>query len=146
MACMLSQPMLAERVGLFRWTAVFGFAGVIIAIRPFDESFLGNLIVAWQCILLALYALLTRKYAGQVSTDVMQFYSGAVGTICLLPFAILSWRSCIFNNWVIMVSLGIFGWAGHRQQRRLTALRDLYSDAVRIFLHPVSDHLVISDF
>ena len=24
--------------------------------------------------------------------------------------------------------------------------RDLYSDAVRIFLHPVSDHLVISDF
>ncbi len=54
MACMLSQPMLAEKVGLFRWTAVlFRFAGVIIAIRPFDESFhWAAVIVAWRCILL----------------------------------------------------------------------------------------------
>lgn len=117
MACMLSQPMLAEKVGLFRWTAVlFGFAGVIIAIRPFDESFhWAALLSLGGAFCFALYALLTRKYAGRVSTDVMQFYSGAVGTICLLPFAILSWQNPVSStDWVIMVSLGIFGWAGHQ--------------------------------
>ena len=117
MACMLSQPMLAEKVGLFRWTAVlFGFAGVIIAIRPFDESFhWAALLSLGGAFCFALYALLTRKYAGRVSTDVMQFYSGAVGTICLLPFAILSWQNPVSaTDWVIMVALGIFGWAGHQ--------------------------------
>ena len=117
MACMLSQPMLAEKVGLFRWTAVlFGFAGVIIAIRPFDESFhWAALLSLGGAFCFALYALLTRKYAARVSTDVMQFYSGAVGTICLLPFAILSWQNPVSaTDWVIMVSLGIFGWAGHQ--------------------------------
>lgn len=117
MACMLSQPMLAEKVGLFRWTAVlFGFAGVIIAIRPFDESFhWAALLSLGGAFCFALYALLTRKYAGRVSTDVMQFYSGAVGTICLLPFAILSWQNPVSaTDWVIMVSLGVFGWAGHQ--------------------------------
>ena len=117
MACMMSQPMLAEKVGLFRWTAVlFGFAGVIIAIRPFDESFhWAALLSLGGAFCFALYALLTRKYAGRVSTDVMQFYSGAVGTICLLPFAILSWQNPVSaTDWVIMVSLGIFGWAGHQ--------------------------------
>ena len=117
MACMLSQPMLAEKVGLFRWTAVlFGFAGVIIAIRPFDESFhWAALLSLGGAFCFALYALLTRKYAGRVSIDVMQFYSGAVGTICLLPFAILSWQNPVSaTDWVIMVSLGIFGWAGHQ--------------------------------
>ena len=117
MACMLSQPMLAEKVGLFRWTAVlFGFAGVIISIRTFDESFhWAALLSLGGAFCFALYALLTRKYAGRVSTDVMQFYSGAVGTICLLPFAILSWQNPVSaTDWVIMVSLGIFGWAGHQ--------------------------------
>ncbi len=117
MACMLSQPMLAEKVGLFRWTAVlFGFAGVIIAIRPFDESFhWAALLSLGGAFCFALYALLTRKYAGQVSTDMMQFYSGAVGTFCLLPFAVIYWEHpASIKDWAIMVSLGIFGWAGHQ--------------------------------
>ena len=38
--CILSWPLLGERVGLFRFGAIIiGFAGVAIAIRPFDESF-----------------------------------------------------------------------------------------------------------
>jgi len=117
MTCMLSQPMLAEKVGLFRWTAVlFGFVGVIIAIRPFDESFhWAALLSLGGAFCFALYALLTRKYAGRVSTDVMQFYSGAVGTFCLLPFAFIYWENpASIKDWAIMVSLGIFGWAGHQ--------------------------------
>jgi len=117
MTCMLSQPMLAEKVGLFRWTAVlFGFVGVIIAIRPFDESFhWAALLSLGGAFCFALYALLTRKYAGRVSTDVMQFYSGAVGTFCLLPFAFIYWENpASIKDWAIMVSLGIFSWAGHQ--------------------------------
>ena len=38
--CALSWPMLGERVGPFRWTAIMvGFTGVLIAVNPFGESF-----------------------------------------------------------------------------------------------------------
>ena len=38
--CALSGPLLGERVGVWRWSAVgVGFIGVLVAMRPFDESF-----------------------------------------------------------------------------------------------------------
>ena len=38
--CFLSWPLLGERVGIYRWSAiVLGFFGVVVAIRPFDDSF-----------------------------------------------------------------------------------------------------------
>ena len=38
--CLLSWPMLGERVGPWRWFAIcLGFSGVIVVIRPFGESF-----------------------------------------------------------------------------------------------------------
>ena len=66
---------------------LFGFAGVIITIRPFDEGFhWAALLSLGGAFCFALYALLTRKYAGRVSTDVMEFYSvrWAQSACCLL--------------------------------------------------------------
>lgn len=115
--CFLSWPLLGERVGPYRWAAIMlGFTGVLIAIRPFDESFQWAMLLSLSgAFCFAGYSLLTRKLAGIVSVDVMQFYSGAVGTICLLPFAIYYWQSPdTFMDWFIMIMLGVFGWAGHQ--------------------------------
>jgi drug/metabolite transporter (DMT)-like permease len=115
--CMLSWPLLGERVGTFRWSAIaLGFAGVAIAIRPFDDNF------HWAVLLslggafsFALYSILTRRLAGQVSIDVMQFYTGAIGTAALLPVAIWQWRSPqTVIDWTILIMLGVFGWGGHQ--------------------------------
>ena len=60
-------------------------------------------------------SILTRRLAGEISVDVMQFHSGFVGTVVLLPFAILSWQSPdTMMDWAIMIMLGVFGWMGHQ--------------------------------
>ena len=115
--CVLSWPLLREPVGIFRWLAIMlGFAGIVVAIRPFDESF------HWAVLLsltgatsFALYSILTRKLAGEVSADTMQFWSGFVGTASLLPFAIIEWQNPTgWFQWSILFALGFFGWAGHQ--------------------------------
>ena len=115
--CALSWPMLGERVGLWRWLAIaVGFVGVVIAIRPFDESFHPAMILsigAATCF--ALYSIFTRKLSGKVSTNTLQFYAGAVGFFALLPFAIVNWQNPqTLLDWSLMLGLGVLGWGGHQ--------------------------------
>lgn len=116
MICALSWPLLGERVGIWRWSAIMiGFCGILIAIRPFDESFHWAVFLSLTgAFCFALYSLLTRKLAGIVASTTMQFYSGLVGTVILLPFAIYYWKSPDTSlQWVQMICLGVFGWLGH---------------------------------
>lgn len=115
--CFLSWPLLGERVGIYRWSAIMiGFAGVMIAIRPFDDSFHWAVLFSLSgAFCFALYSILTRKLSGLVSIDIMQFYTGAVGTFMLLPFAVYQWQSPATPfAWGVMIMLGLFGWGGHQ--------------------------------
>lgn len=115
--CALSWPLLGERVGFRRWAAIMvGFCGILVAIRPFDESFHWAVFLSLSAATcFALYSILTRKLAGQVAIDTMQFYAGAVGTFALLPFAVLDWQNPKTGfAWLVMIMLGIFGWLGHQ--------------------------------
>ncbi len=115
--CALSWPLLREKVGMFRWGAIaLGFAGIVVAIRPFDESFHWAVLLSLGgAFCFALYSILTRKLSGLVAADTMQFYSGLVGTVALLPFALLEWQNPTNGfQWVILFGLGFFGWAGHQ--------------------------------
>lgn len=114
---LLSWPLLGERIGPWRTGAVMvGFAGVLIVIRPFGEAFhWAMLLVLYNASALALYSILTRKLAGIVATETMQFYMGLLGTVVLLPFAIWAWvwpDSTL--QWLVLISLGVFGWGGHQ--------------------------------
>ena len=116
MICALSWPLLGEKVGLWRWSAItLGFVGILIAIRPVGESFhWAALLSVGGAFSFALYSIITRKLSGVVASDTMQFYSGLVGTIVLLPFAIAAWQNPTTEfQWVIMIMLGFFGWLGH---------------------------------
>lgn len=115
--CALSWPLLREPVGLFRWFAIaLGFAGIVIAIRPFDENFHWAVFLSLvSAFCFALYSILTRKLSGTVAADTMQFYTGLVGTVSLMPFAIYQWQNPGTGfQWLVLISLGIFGWAGHQ--------------------------------
>ena len=115
--CALSPILLGERVGTWRWSAIIaGFAGILIAIRPFSESFHWAVFISLAgALCFALYSILTRKLSGSVAVDSMQFYAGFVGTVVLLPFAISNWRSPdSYTDWLIMIFLGVFGWLGHQ--------------------------------
>jgi drug/metabolite transporter (DMT)-like permease len=115
--CALSWPLLGERVGRWRWLAIIvGFCGILIAIRPSNESFHWAVflsLAAASCF--AMYSILTRKLAGIVATDTMQFYSGLIGTLVLAPFAFAEWQSPASGlDWFLMVMLGVCGWLGHQ--------------------------------
>jgi len=116
MVCLLSWPLLGERVGIWRWSAIVtGFCGILIAIRPFDDSFHAAVFLSLGgALCFAIYSILTRKLSGVVASDTMQFYSGAIGTFVLLPFAITFWQNPETTfQWTIMILLGFFGWFGH---------------------------------
>ncbi len=114
--CALSGPLLGEKVGIWRWTAIFiGFVGLVIAIRPFGESFHWAMLLSlFNAFAFAFYSILTRKLAGVVASDTMQFFSGLIGTVALAPLAIYSWQNPEnIRDWIILVMTGFFGWAGH---------------------------------
>lgn len=115
--CALSPVLLSERVGFWRWSAIIaGFIGILIAIRPFSESFHWAVFISLSgALCFALYSILTRKLSGTVAVESMQLYAGMVGTIVLLPFAITHWRAPDNSlDWIIMIFLGVFGWLGHQ--------------------------------
>lgn len=113
----LSVPLLKERVGWRRWTAVvIGFIGVLIVIRPgFGQ-------VPWQLLLplitaacFAVYQIFTRM----ISIDpcetpfVMLFYLawvGALATTLVVPFY---WQPVAPLEWLWMAAIGALGAAGH---------------------------------
>lgn len=114
--CALSWPLLGERVGRWRWAAIMvGFVGVLIVIRPFGAEFHWvALLNVYNAFSLALYSIITRKISGVVAPETMQFYMGAFGAIMLFPFALWSWTTPATTlDWVLMVALGFWGWAGH---------------------------------
>jgi drug/metabolite transporter (DMT)-like permease len=115
--CALSWPFLGERVGIWRWLAIMvGFFGILVAIRPFNESFHWAVYLslgAASCF--AIYTIITRKLSGVVATDTMQFYAGLVGTLVLAPFAFAEWQNPVGGlDWFLLIMLGGFGWLGHQ--------------------------------
>lgn len=112
-----SVPLLGERVGWRRWSAVLvGFAGVLIVIRP------GIGAVHWAMLLplitavcFALYQILTRKVSetdGE-SPFAMLFYLGLVGTIVFTALAPFVWRPVAAVDWAWMVTMGTIGAVSH---------------------------------
>ncbi|QJF49959.1 DMT family transporter [Roseobacter ponti] len=115
--CFLSLTVLKEQIGPWRWGAiVMGFVGVLIVIRPFGEAFHPAMILpVYNATALALYSLMTRRLAGLVATETMQFIMGALGTVLLLPLAVWVWVSPEnLTGWVLLFAMGAGGWSGHQ--------------------------------
>lgn len=115
--CLLAGPLLSERVGPWRWGAILlGFSGIIIAMRPFNAEFhIASILSLGAASCFALYSIMTRKLAGEMDVDIMQFHTGFVGVVGLSPFAVTSWVNPQNGfDVMVMISLGIFGWLGHQ--------------------------------
>lgn len=115
--CFLSIWILREKVGPWRIFAILlGFVGVLIVVRPFGEVFHpAMLMVIYNATALAFYSIMTRRLAGIVAVDTQQFYMGALGTVILLPFALMTWQSPdTIIGWITLISLGALGWGGHQ--------------------------------
>lgn len=103
----LSGPMLGEKVGWRRWTAIgIGFIGVLIILQPGLRVFSpAALIPLLSAFLFALYGLLTRYVSRGDSASVSFFWTGAVGALAMTPIGLWHWEPMTLPDWGWMALL-----------------------------------------
>jgi drug/metabolite transporter (DMT)-like permease len=113
--CALSVPMLGEKVGPWRWSAVVaGFLGVLVIMRPGTMSFHWAMLFSLASTLCgASYNIVTRKVGGQDRAETSLFYVGLAGSLgAALPLG-WSWQTPEGWQWAMLVGLGLCGGIGH---------------------------------
>lgn len=112
----LSVPVLRERVGPRRWTAVIiGFVGVLIIIRPgADFTNWATVLVLGSASCYAVYQVLTRLIAPHDRPETGIVYAALVGTVAMSVLAPFDWRlPGTPLDWLLFGCLGFFGGFGH---------------------------------
>lgn len=111
----LSGPVLGERVGWRRWTAIgVGFAGVIIILAPGAGAVsVAALIPMVAAFLFALYGLLTRYVARGDAAGVSFFWTGIVGAAAMTLPGLLNWEPMSLADKGLMAILCCTAAAGH---------------------------------
>ena len=111
----LSGPVLGERVGWRRWTAIgVGFIGVLVILQPGITVFSpAALVPLASALMFALYGLLTRYAARQDSAATSFFWTGTVGAVAMTAVGVWFWEPMSRADWVWMALLCVTGATGH---------------------------------
>lgn len=111
----LSVPLLGERVGRRRWTAVLiGLAGMLVIVRPgFAEVHWAYALVIVLAFIFATFVINTRILTRTEAPLAMLFYTtliGAAGASLALPFV---WQAPTLTQWALMAAMGALGGVSH---------------------------------
>ena len=111
----LSGPILGEKVGWRRWTAIgVGFVGVLIILQPGFRVFqIEALVPLASAFMFALYGLMTRYASRRDSAATSFFYTGTVGAVVMTIIGIWFWEPMQGTDWVWMAVLCVTGALGH---------------------------------
>ncbi|MDJ0629263.1 MAG: DMT family transporter [Rhodobacter sp.] len=111
----LSGPILGERVGWRRWTAIaIGFAGVLIILQPGYTVFSPVALVPLaSATMFALYGLLTRYAARHDSAATSFFWTGTTGAVAMTAAGLWAWQPMTGPDWAWMAVLCVTGATGH---------------------------------
>jgi drug/metabolite transporter (DMT)-like permease len=111
----LSGPILGEKVGWRRWTAIgIGFVGVLVILQPGSGVFrLEALLALLAAFMFALYGLVTR-YVGRFDTSAVSFFwTGVSGAIITTAVGIWFWEPMTPFDWGIMALLCLTSASSH---------------------------------
>ncbi len=111
----LSGPILGERVGWRRWTAIgVGFLGILVILRPgvavFDS---GALVALLGAAMFAVYSLLTRLAGRWDSSATSFFWTGTAGAAAMTAVGLPMWEPMSGPDWAMMAVLCLTGVTGH---------------------------------
>jgi len=115
MVTLVAIPILGEKVGIFRFSAVvIGFLGALLIVRP------GGLPLTWGVLYAvlsatayAVYIALTRKVSSQDSTATSMIYVGAVGLVMTTGVGIFFWRPMPLEDLALMGVIMVTSTAAH---------------------------------
>jgi drug/metabolite transporter (DMT)-like permease len=116
MVALLSVPLLGEKVGWRRWTAIgVGFLGVLVVTRPgFGNMHPAALLSCGSAICYAFYVIATRVLSRTDSSETTQFYTNMVGAVimtAIVPFVWTKPDSLLTGG--LMILIGLLGGMGH---------------------------------
>lgn len=108
-------PLLGERVGVFRISAVIvGFIGAMLIIRPgFITVEMGVIYAVLSATFYALYLVLTRKVSRVDTTTTSLFYVAVVGLVLTTCVGVFFWEPVAREHWLLMAVLCITMCGGH---------------------------------
>ncbi len=112
----LSIPLLGERIGWRRWTAIsVGFVGVLIALRPFGEGVLHWSLLVALCspLFFAVLSIYNRKTAKSEHFVTMFFFMTLVGTIAFFPLMVYEFVMPTLQSFVLLLLPGFLGGLAH---------------------------------
>ncbi len=120
----LSVPLLAEKVGVHRWSAVLvGFVGVLIIVRPSGDVLNFGALVALVAALGNAFAVIAiRQLSRTEPPNTIVFYFTLLTTLALaltLPFA---WVTPSPSEWALLAAMGLLGGAGQLMVTRAYSL------------------------
>lgn len=111
----LSGPVLGERVGWRRWTAIgMGFAGILVILDPGDRILgVEALLPLFAAFLFAIYGLLTRHVSRDDPSIVSFFWTGVAGAVFMTLAGIGQWQWLDPRDWIWMACLCVTGITSH---------------------------------
>lgn len=115
MVTALAIPLLGEKVGMRRWTAVvIGLLGALIIIRPgFGPAHWATVMPLVTALCYALYQIVTRILAASDPPVTTFLYTAIVGIDLFSVAAPLVWVPMSGFDWLVMIGVGFLGGAGH---------------------------------
>ena len=111
----LSPIFLDEKVGIRRWSAVIvGFIGSLIVIRPgFIDFNLASIAALGTGCFYGIYLIITRKLHSADNPLLTLLLTGVVGLIFGSFLVPVVWINPSFNQWSLLLLMGIFACLGH---------------------------------
>ncbi|MEX0306206.1 MAG: DMT family transporter [Ruegeria sp.] len=111
----LSGPVLGEKVGWRRWSAIgVGCVGVLIILQPGVGVFNPWAVVPlMSALMFAVYGLLTRYAARKDSAATSFFWTGIAGAVAMTLVGMWFWEPMASRDWLWMALLCVSGVLGH---------------------------------
>jgi drug/metabolite transporter (DMT)-like permease len=107
---MLSVPLLKERVGPRRWTAVLlGFVGVVIVLQPSGAGYgLPSLFALGSALAFAVLIILTRVLTATENVPCLMFWNSGIVASAMFVLMLPEWRTPSgWGIWIFALSAGI---------------------------------------
>ncbi|RJL11691.1 DMT family transporter [Paracoccus siganidrum] len=111
----LSGPVLGEKVGWRRWTAIgIGFIGILVILQPGSGVMRIEALLPFAAALMfALYGLLTRHVSRDDPPIVSFFWTGIAGAVAITLVGIWEWQWLAPVDWLWMACLCAAGMTSH---------------------------------
>ena len=111
----LSGPILGEKVGWRRWTAIgIGFAGILVILQPGSGVMRIEAMLPFvSALMFAVYGLLTRHVSRDDPAVVTFFWTGISGAVVITLLGIWHWEWLAPQDWLWMAALCVCGILSH---------------------------------